>query len=106
MKYFLFNYDRYNIPQHVFEAEYIEEASLKVLEYVAAKDVQTVADMPALPLVLSVEVRNILPKEIAQLYFRSGKKGHYYYRLLSLNDDIYKVGPKDEYETRTDRVVY
>lgn len=106
MKYFLFNYNRHNIPAHVWEKDYIEECSLRVLEYVVAKDVGSLAQMPALPLVLTCEVRNAMPEDVAKLYSKTGSKGHTYYRLLSLYDDIYKVGMKDEYETRDERLTW
>lgn len=97
MKYF-FQYNRYNIPRHVFEQEYIDEASLKVLEYVVAKDVQTIVDMPGLPLILTSEVREILPKEVAKCYRSIRVKGAHYWRVYSLYDDIHRVKVDDEYE--------
>lgn len=106
MKFYLFNYSRHNIPQHVWEQEHIEACSLKVLEYVVAKGVESLAQMPALPLVLTCEVRNAMPEDVAKLYSKSGSKGRTYYRLLSLYDDIYKVGMKDEYETRDEQLVW
>jgi len=106
VKYFLFNYQRHNVPAYVFELPYIEEVSLKVLTYVAEKNVNSLAQMPGLPLVLTAEVRKVMPEDVAKLYSKTAVKGTCYYKLLSLYDDIYKVGMKDEYETRTEQVAW
>lgn len=107
MKYYLANYQLRDVPAEARHHERVAELSQKYFDHVITNEVKEASQLAALPLFLTPQIHELLPKELAKLHRKEQRKGTpLVYRLFSVYDDIYRVKIADDYEVLDVRIVW